>query len=337
MGVSAVAAVMALSLAATPAFAQASAESRATARALGEQGQTALDAKDYKKAEDDFRRAEGLFHAPTLLLGLARASAGEGKFVEAWEAYNRIILEANTSTPAFSAALDSAKQEIGTVENRRSRVVITVTGPDAPHATLDDTAVSGDALGVAMFLNPGSHTVKVAADGFNPASQTFTVAEGATANVSVPMTKNPSVHVAPLPGAHGNDTTPTSTWSTQKTLAVVAGGVGVVGVALGSVFGLIASSQASTAKNECMPGTCTPDGHAAALSDHDSAATSGNVSTVAFIVGGVGLATGIVLWFTAPRAKEAPPPTAAFAITGLRLDPVVSARGSAMMLSGSFQ
>ncbi len=81
---------------AAPAFAQSDAENRATARALAAQGQEQLEAKDYAKAEDSFRRADALFHAPTLVLGIARASAAEGKFVEAWEAYNRIIIEGVT-------------------------------------------------------------------------------------------------------------------------------------------------------------------------------------------------------------------------------------------------
>src|SRR5271170_8050967 len=68
-------------------------EDRATARTLGQDGQKALDAKDYKTAEDDFRRADSLVHAPTLSLGLARALAAEGKYVDAQETYKRIIRE----------------------------------------------------------------------------------------------------------------------------------------------------------------------------------------------------------------------------------------------------
>src|ERR1035441_2491334 len=86
-----VSAALALVLA-TPAAALAQSDTdRATARQLGKDGEQALDAKDFKRAEDDFRRADGLIHAPTLVLGLARALAGEGKLVEAQEAYQRII------------------------------------------------------------------------------------------------------------------------------------------------------------------------------------------------------------------------------------------------------
>src|SRR5690242_12546885 len=72
------------------AFAQSDAD-KATARELGKEGQAALDKKDFKTAEDRFKRAEALFHAPTLALGLARAYTANGKYVAAQETYNRII------------------------------------------------------------------------------------------------------------------------------------------------------------------------------------------------------------------------------------------------------
>src|SRR5262245_24412948 len=66
---------------------------KATARDLAIEGQAALDKGDFQGAEDRFRRAESLFHAPTITLGHARALVGLGKFVAAREEYNRIIRE----------------------------------------------------------------------------------------------------------------------------------------------------------------------------------------------------------------------------------------------------
>jgi hypothetical protein len=55
-----------------------------------------------------------------------------------------------------------------------------------------------------------------------------------------------------------------------------------------------------------------------------SAAT---VSTVAFIAGGVLVAAGAVLWFTAPKARPQ---------MGLRITPSVGANGAGLTLAGSF-
>src|SRR5579859_3817898 len=112
-------------LAAPGARAQSAAD-RATARELGLDGQAALDRKDYATAEDRFRRADALFHAPTLLLGFARAEAGLGKVVNASEAYNRIIREgvAPGASEAFTHALESAKAEAGAVQARIANVTV---------------------------------------------------------------------------------------------------------------------------------------------------------------------------------------------------------------------
>ena len=64
-----------------------------TARALAHDGYEAQTHREYAVAEDRFRRAESLVHAPTLELGLARAQVGLGKLVEAHETYRRIVRE----------------------------------------------------------------------------------------------------------------------------------------------------------------------------------------------------------------------------------------------------
>ena len=58
---------------------------RATARALAREGYEAQQRRQYALAADRFERAEALVHAPTLLLGLARAQQGLGELVEAQE------------------------------------------------------------------------------------------------------------------------------------------------------------------------------------------------------------------------------------------------------------
>jgi hypothetical protein len=65
-----------LLLAPTVVLAQPSDADRATARSLGLEGQQALKRGEYQAALDLFRRADALYHAPTLLLGIARAQAG---------------------------------------------------------------------------------------------------------------------------------------------------------------------------------------------------------------------------------------------------------------------
>src|SRR5262249_6785206 len=87
-----IAAALALS---ANAYAQTDDE-KATARALGQEGQAALDKGDAKTAEDRFHRAVMIFDSakavvpPTLILGYARGAALNKHFIAAEEAYNRM-------------------------------------------------------------------------------------------------------------------------------------------------------------------------------------------------------------------------------------------------------
>lgn len=87
---------------------------------------------------------------------------------------------------------------------------------------------------------------------------------------------------------------------TQKILALVAGGVGVVGLGLGTAFGLMALSKKSDAQSACPSSPCPTEDGSNKWSD---AVSAGNVSTVGFIVAGLGVAGAAVLWFTAPSAS----------------------------------
>ena len=73
------------------AFAQASEADRATARSLAREGHDALLKKDYALAEDRFRRADQLVHAPSLVVDHARALVGLGRLVEAHERYALVL------------------------------------------------------------------------------------------------------------------------------------------------------------------------------------------------------------------------------------------------------
>jgi hypothetical protein len=307
------------------AFAQSDSD-RATARQLGQDGETALATKDWKRAEEDFRRADALFHAPTLTLGLARAQAAQGRFVEAWENYHRVILENVSSSSGFAKALAEAQSEIGAIEGRRSRVTVSVTGADAPKVTVDDVPIRVEALGIERFINPGPHVFKATADGYLPALQSLTIGEGSAQTVALALQKDTGVSavplVVPLPGA-GPATGPYSTVSVEtgsssgpvtpnRTIGFVALGVGGAALIEGIITGVVAIGKHSDLAKNCPNGSCPSSEN----SDLSSYHTMGTLSTVGFIVGGVGLAAGTILVLTAPKSKTSP-------ATGLFVTPYV--------------
>ncbi len=278
-------------LAPRPASAQPD-EDKATARQLGQQGQVALDAGDWATAEDHFRRADALYHAPSLVLGLARAQSHEGKVVEAWESYHRIIQENVTTSPVFVRALHDATTEIGLVEARRSRLTLRVTGPDAPAVTMDGAPVKREALGIERLVNPGHHTVVVTADGWQTLTRSVDIMEGRAEAVSLGLERGasggPAGPVAAESGAGRS--------SPSRVLGIAALAVGGAGLLTGIITGIVALGDHSTLEGECRGGVCSASQQSALSAYH----TMGAVSTVGFVVAGVGAASGVVLLLTAP-------------------------------------
>ncbi len=87
----------------------------------------------------------------------------------------------------------------------------------------------------------------------------------------------------------------------------------MAGLVVGAVFGGLYLSARSEATDHCDAEVCDPIG-ADAL---DEAQTQGVAATIGFIAGGVMLAGGVVIFFTAP-SEEA---LEAAVATTLRLDP----------------
>lgn len=307
------AAALALALAGAPCLAHAdepSPENVAMARQLGTQGQEAFDKKDFAEAEKLFAAASKLYPlAPTLTLGLARSQASLGKVVAAQENYNKIVREWGTATsapPAFKAAADAAKTEVGAVSARIGSVVLQVEGATAAQVTLDGAPVPAVALGLRRPVDPGTHVARATADGMKPAESSFTVADGGHAEVRLKLEKEGApVAAAPDPTPSPTEPAPADApkggGSTQKTLAFAAFGVGAAGLVVGGITGVLAMGKASDLDAACPDGRCPADRQG----DIDSYSTLGTLSTVGFIVGGVGVAAGAALFFTAPKANAA--------------------------------
>jgi hypothetical protein len=318
----------------------------AQARQLGTQAQEQMDKGNFAESEKLWTAAAKLYSkAPTLTLGLARAAAKNGHPLLAQENYNKIIREwGNVASPppAFKDALDAARAEVGSVSSRIASVVITVEGVDKPSVMLDGEAIPPVTLGLKRPIEPGKHMVHAEAQGYKPADLSFTVAEGGAANAPVKLEKAPDAPVAgPTPGTPpgtaggtGVDTGagPTPGHSSNKTYALVAFGVGGAGLVVGAITGIIAVGKHSDLDKQCTGGTCSPD----LQSKVDSYKTMGTISTVGFIVAGVGAAAGAILWFTAPKetASGANPKWATFEAKGVKMTPYVGLTNAGV--TGSF-
>lgn len=306
-------------LAGGPAAAQTDTE-RAGARAAASEGLKAFKAGDYSKAVDLFTRAESLVHAPPHLLYIARGQEKLGKLVKAREAYMKITrekLDAN-APDAFKDAVEKAKAELAALEPRVPALTINVSGEGAGDAvvTMDGNPVPKALVGVPYPVDPGEHQLQATGKGVQSAVATVNLSEGAKESVALELVSAPGVMPpgaapddapggnTPAPGG-GSDTSGASTsgsatmdtggMSGMRIGGYVGLGVGVVGIAAGTFFALQASSKRDEADSLCTPAGC-PANKRAEIDDLDSSADSASTnSVIGFVVGGVGLATGVTL------------------------------------------
>jgi len=281
---------------------EVSAGDKAAARQLTIDGHTALERKDYAAAAELFRRADTLFHAPTVTLGLARSAAGLGKLLAAQEFYNRLVHEtlAPGASEVFVRAIDDGRAELAALSPRIPSLVIQVRGAVASRVTLDGVEVPAAVLGIKRPVEPGRHTIRALARGFKPSVAAVDVAEGSTESVALDF-------VAAPPGVSDgvDDAGPgagRSRGAPQKTAGIVVLSAGAAGLAIGAVAGGIAAADHSNLIAQCGSPRCP----SSQQSSVDGYHTAGAVSTGAFIAGGILAAAGVVVVLTVPKATVSP-------------------------------
>jgi hypothetical protein len=163
----------------------------------------------------------------------------------------------------------------------------------------DAKAVGSAEWEFAIPANTGEHTVTATAPQRRAFRTKVTVTgEGRTSEITVPaLAEAPDEGTAPKPGASGG-------LGTQRTIALVAGGVGLVGVGLGTYFTLQSKSKHDETDRLCGGSPACPT--QAGVDASNDARSLGNLATVSMIVGGVGLASGLALWLTAPSRESEP-------------------------------
>ena len=229
---------------------------RATARNLAAEGNAALNIGDFATAEDRFRRADALVHAPTLVVDHPKSLIGLHRYVEAQERLELVIREgvAENAPWVWKRALQDAKQLVEDVKPKIAWVTISVTGPRQPEVTVDGAQVPVAALGVRRATDPGPHRIKALASGYLKKEIVLPVSEGSERAVTIDLQPDPASlkqpnAVAPSPQPQTQKTTITEkrdkSGSSATTVGYVAIGIGAAGLVTGGITGGIFLSKHS--------------------------------------------------------------------------------------------
>ncbi len=274
-----------------------------TARAMYVEG---LELRDRSRLADSlarFRGAYALAATPITALELGRAHMLVGQLLEAREAL--LSIERMPPKPEESQKAANARVEARTLaEQIRGRIpsvhVSFDPKPDGePKVTIDGVVVPREALSAARRLNPGKHVVVAELEG-----------ERATAELELGESEARPV-VLSLGAGKGTRSTgdaatksaPSPSTGDVSRDAWFYGGLTVAGLgaAIGTVTGIMAFTSAANLEGQCTGSHCAR----AAQGDLDAARTMGTVSTVAFIVAGVGVAVAILEVLTRPSVRPA--------------------------------
>jgi serine/threonine-protein kinase len=309
-----------LAVLAGPGVARAEGGDATTAEALFRQGKQMLEAKDYARACPMLAESYRLDPATGALLALATCHEQQGALATAWSEFAEAASRAQREGRADRVSV--AKERAQAIEPKLSTLTITVPGEIAglPGFELrrDGVALGQVVFGVPVPIDGGEHTVQVVATGKQTWRTTVSVGRekdkktvsvssldtAASAAVLTPTSGAPAAtgaapsSVAPTAGTPGvapNGATPPSPISpglaSMQIGGLAVGGAGVLGIVVGSVFGLRAISDNN--KSGCGPSTCPDE---ASLKARADARSAGNVSTISFVAGGVLAAAGVTLF-----------------------------------------
>lgn len=297
--------------------AQTKSGSSAAAEAMFKQGRDLMVEGKFAEACRKFEASQQLEPGLGTMLNLAECYEKTGRTASAWAEYRKAVPLARAA--GSKARQDLASERAQALEQRLSTLTIRAVGGEAVGAQLevrrDGLPLQPAELGSAIPVDPGEHVIEASAPGRKAWSSKINVGpDGAKVSVEIPQLEATS-STAPGAGAGASSGTPvvtattseppadrpTSSGSAQRTAGLVLGGVGVVGVGLGAYFGVRSFSKWSDAKDACSdyPYDCGTEG----TDLRASASSAGTTSTIAFIAGGALLATGVVLYLTAPTKK----------------------------------
>jgi hypothetical protein len=282
-----------------------SAADTAAARELGKEGVTLADAGNCQEAVDKLARSEKMHHAVSILERLGECQVQLGKLVLGTETLRRVVRE---QLPAgapqvFLAAQERAQRVLTEARPKVARLKVAVAAPaDAQiWVTVDGVNEPIANLNSDRFVDPGDHVIEAGAPGYLKATGKVHLGEGAVDSVALTLEIDPNApkaapaaSPAPALGPPGTESpAPSPERPRDRTLAYVAAGVGIVGVGFGTAFGIGALNAKSNLDSACANKVCPTSEHG----EVDSGNRLATISTVAFILGGVGLAAGAVFYF----------------------------------------
>lgn len=300
-----VAALLAVAIASGPIAAHATAvePSKATpiqveqARTRFLKGKMLFAQKKYPEALEEFRASFEIVVSPNTELYIARTLREMGKIVEAYVEFGRTEVAANelsVQDPRYKKAGEAATAERNELGKKLGFVTITVKNATADSKLM----IAGEELKRAGWDTPapvaaGTTEIVLETPGRELVKKTVTLAAGDKTTLEIDANEGKALGETPPPPPPKDETPPPETSSTNlRTWAIVAGAVGVAGLATFAIAGLKSNSIYNDLHDACGDKPCPPS----RADDVSAGKRWQTIANVGLVLGVIGLATGVTLW-----------------------------------------
>jgi serine/threonine-protein kinase len=303
------------------ARAEASAAQKVAAEALFDDALKLMRAGKYTDACPKLEESQRLDPGIGTLMYLGECYENVGRSASAWASFREAASRAGAEGQTERAR--SASERATRLEPKLAYLTIRVAPETRAipglSVRMGQSVIGAELFGTATPVDPGATRIEVVAPGRASFSATLNVDPGNRYEFNVPMLAPEAQPAASAAGANGDasaapaqsgaNTAPsapepaTSSHSNgMRTASYIIGGAGLLGIGVGSVFGLQAISKNKDATDgTCKSGVCQDSSDYDKSQDAHSAAT---LSNVFFGVGGAALATGVVLFLLSPSSAE---------------------------------
>lgn len=277
----------------------------AAAKQLHQEAVVALDARRFDVACPKFEKVVQMIpEGYGARLSLGECYEGAGKLASAWRAY--VLVEESSPKPEQRVRARTKSQALSP---RLARLRVTATDDllklENLEVKFDSTLLSKAVVNNLFPVDRGEHTLLVRAAGHEPWTKILApIDDGDEVNVEIPMlTKLAAAPKIQKTQNGWTQKTPSSAWSAQQWAGLAVGVTGLIGVAIGGIFGIqaIQLRNESNAGERCRPDDfCTQEG----FDLRTKSIASGNWST-GLMLGGAGIAAlGAILWISAPNSQH---------------------------------
>jgi tetratricopeptide (TPR) repeat protein len=258
----------------------------------------------WQEAAAEFEQSLALEQAVGPLLNLGTAYEKLGRVASAAKAF-RAAQQLASRTPGDEARASEAGARVRELEKE----IPTVTFSAPPNVSLELRDVGAVSPDVAIPMDPGRHEVVVTSRDEPRRTVPFTLAAKDKLKVAIPSldkSDKPDQPPPDQPPPRAATPSPAADTSTTDVLAYAAIGTGAAALVVGGVFGVLALGNKSELGDLCPRYPTCPSANANAAREADDALSrNGAVSTIGFAIGGVLVASGIVLYLVAPNARSA--------------------------------